>query len=297
MNDEDDYEPTDMDIEILELRVLDLEQQLALVRSALAASVNQYPSSNASTPASSVMSIDDDAVELHDEMNQYSTPTNSRVELRRMIALAEAENEVLREACRRSNLPLPESFSNVPSGSCPCLLCTPAHVELIEKEKVEVILPSFNAEAVKKELASVPALSDSQNLIDDFCNLFLDLKSHIETFFQDDARCKNALFAKCATAAEKVEVMEALDRGRRENLEYVARLCDLLTEYTASNSNYIATSAPGRSIHIRDLLDMSPSLQCEKGRHLVQALEHNYLVRIASSVSLHSTVLSEPWDI
>ncbi|KAJ3031641.1 UNVERIFIED_CONTAM: hypothetical protein HDU68_001721 [Siphonaria sp. JEL0065] len=271
---DDDYEPTDMDIELLELRVLDLEQQLALVRSALAG--NKYPSSNASTPTSSIMSIDDEAVEFQEEEHQNSTPTDDRVELRRMIALAEAENAALREICHHSNLPLPATFANASSDRCLCLLCTPAHTaEVIEKEIVEVILPPFNAEAIKRELASVPALSNSQDLIDEFCNLFITPENNFKTFFEDDARFKNALFAKCSTIAEKVEVLDALDRGRRENLEYVDRLCELLAY--GSNSNCNATTTSRNAVNIFELLEIAPSLQCETGKQLVKALEHNYL--------------------
>ncbi|KAJ3010737.1 UNVERIFIED_CONTAM: UDP-N-acetylglucosamine transferase subunit, partial [Siphonaria sp. JEL0065] len=131
-----------------------------------------------------------------------------------------------------------------------------------------------------KELASVPALSDSQNLIDDFCNLFLDPQSRISAFLHDNAEKKQALLNQCSTEEERIEVLDALDRGRAENLEYIQYLQELVLAHTpkvtavtppptlASNT-YIA--------RIRDLPTKVPSLQSKRGKKLVEALEHNHL--------------------
>ncbi|KAJ3031642.1 UNVERIFIED_CONTAM: hypothetical protein HDU68_001722 [Siphonaria sp. JEL0065] len=153
--------------------------------------------------------------------------------------------------------------------------------------------PSFNVAAVKKELASVAALSNSQALIDDFCNLFVNPQCRLSSFLHDNAEKRQALLNQCNTEVEKKEVMDALDRGRKENLEYIQYLQELVTSYESN----VARTAPSfleshTSIDsVRELLRQMPSLQNDRGRQLLGAFEHSLLSLKKSGSNFHSLEL------
>ncbi|KAJ3021248.1 UNVERIFIED_CONTAM: hypothetical protein HDU68_009717, partial [Siphonaria sp. JEL0065] len=139
--------------------------------------------------------------------------------------------------------------------------------------------PPFNAEAIKKELASIPALSHSQDLIADFCNLFVNPQTRISTFLHDNAEKKLALLNQCSSEAERIEVMDALDRGRTENLEYIQYLHELVLSNAPKVSGVTLPPTHVSNAYIaciRELPRKVSVLQNERGKKLVEALEHNH---------------------
>ncbi|KAJ3032142.1 UNVERIFIED_CONTAM: hypothetical protein HDU68_004452 [Siphonaria sp. JEL0065] len=250
MTEFDDDEPTDADIELLERRVADLERQLAEARTM--ADVVLYPSSNASTPASSVMSADEDEFQDREYMQtplatpSAASPTrppvsatshsnpNIDAETHRRYLELQAENTALWAMYRQLGLPRPGTITNGSNG-CHCPVCDS---ELHEAQRRRSAAPpKIDLKDTMRQLEQIPSLRDETVLIQAFVDAFKtgnNGHSDPTLMLQNVVKAKTHLLDVCKTEEDQKLVMDILDRGRKQNMDFtneiIGRIKDLSVE-------------------------------------------------------------------
>ncbi|KAJ3007454.1 UNVERIFIED_CONTAM: hypothetical protein HDU68_003504, partial [Siphonaria sp. JEL0065] len=248
MTDFDDDEPTDADIELLERRVADLERQLEEARAM--ADVILYPTSEASTPASSVMSANEDEFQDREYMQIPSAaspttplvsatnhPSNIDAETYHRYLELQAENTALWAMYRQLGLPRPGTVTNGSNG-CHCPVCdSELHDAQLRMAQHSAPPPKIDLEDTKRQLLQIASLRDETALIQAFVDAFKtgnNGHSDPALMLQNVVKAKTQLLDICKTEEDQKLVMGILDRGRKQNMDFtneiIGRLKDLSVE-------------------------------------------------------------------